>query len=407
VERIPGRSVEIRAWLGRARQAVSILSVLAIVGACLAAYVAVIVLVVNSRPSKQENQSSPQALAPSKTKPSAPPDFPASDYTQSQFPRLRRDPLIGANYTHYDFPNCTFERTSILGFYHEPRVARIVHKQLFQMRKAGIATIRTLIWHATHPPPDWLSVSSAAGKLHEPYRTNFIRFLREVRRFGFLRLTISFAPLKTNNPLLVSYRPAKFRENWRFVRTVRALVRRYGPASSRFDLFSEGAPNERPTVYEPRPKQTARYLRNLYRLYVKRFGNRDVSVSVIPGQNPVGETNRLEYLIKTLMSSGQPMPRWYDVHIGLPPSRVPYMIRRTESILSQYGQRQPLVIGDTGYDNRPIARLFKRYLQRSSRRIDEITPWYKRTPKGCQVPPPYKPGAYAEVLHPLRTTRSR
>jgi hypothetical protein len=219
----------------------------------------------------------------------------------------------------------------------------------------------------------------------------------EIRRFGFARLTISFGPEQSNNPLLIIYDAAKFQENWKFIKAVRSLVKRHGPARTRFDLFNEGAPNEAPTPYEPRPERTAGYLRDLYRLYVKQFGNEDVSVSVIAGLHRKQRTNRLEYLIKTLKSAGVPMPEWYDVHIGNIPIRVSHALTETASFLDKHGQHQPIVIGDTAYDSQRMALQFRRFLPRFSRRVEEITPWYRQHRHQCPFTPPYKPGAYAQL----------
>jgi hypothetical protein len=330
---------------------------------------------------------------------SKPPQFPQSDYAQRRFPRPAGRPLIGVNYTHYAFPNCTFHQTYILSSYQQPKVAKRVHSQLFQMRKAGLRTIRTIIWHLTDASnQEWGPISSAGGRLREPYRTNLMHYLREIRRFGFARFTVAFGPRGTNNPLRTRYDSAKFHENWRFIKTVRSLVKRYGPAETRIDLFSEGAPNETPTRYEPVPQQTADYLRRMYRLYVSRFGNRDVSVSVIAPLYPGDMTNRLGNLIRILQSSRARLPRWYDVHIGFNPVGASHALRQTEAVLRMHRQRQRLVIGDAGYDNPGIAKAIEGFLQKTSRPIEEVSPWYTRTRLGCQVPPPYTPGAYGREL---------
>ena len=128
-------------------------------------------------------------------RPGAPPAFPASDYRQTRFPRLVRQPLLGANYSHYAFRDCSFNGTGILRGYSRPGVAREVHSQLSRMRRAGVATLRTIIWHMTDATGQiWGPVPSAGGRLTEPYRTHLIRYLTEIRKFGFARLTISMGP---------------------------------------------------------------------------------------------------------------------------------------------------------------------------------------------------------------------
>jgi hypothetical protein len=264
------------------------------------------------------------------------------------------------------------------------------------MRKASVATIRTIIWHMTDPTGQyWGPIPSAGGRLREPYRTNLIRYLTEIRKFGFARLTVSFAPQQTNNPLLPVYRPRKFQENWQFIKTVRFLLKRYGPSDTRIDLLNEGAPSEAPTDWSPVPLQTAGYLRAMYRLYVNRFGNRDVSVSAISWDR----TNRVRSLVRILKSTNEPMPRWYDVHIGYDATHASDALQDADSVLNANGLKQPLVVGETVYDSRGIAETIKRFLQNSARRIDEVLPWYLRSMRGCQVAPPYTPGAYGRALH--------
>jgi hypothetical protein len=392
-------SIYLRRLLTRARRSLLILGVVALALATAGVYAAAVSFFANSRPGASGTSAQGgDVSAISDVPPGAPPTFPDADYRQSRYPRPGREPLIGVNYTHYAFPNCTFHRTYIIASYHEPGVAEKVHNQLLEMRRAGIATIRTVLWHDA-TGQDWGPIPSAGGKLREPFRTNLIRYVSEIRKFGFARFTLAFEPERTHNPLRRAYKPAKLRENWRFIAAVRPLVKRYGPRNTRFDLFSEGAPNETPTRYEPLPQQTARYLRTLYRLYVSRFGNRDVSVSAIGSTDPPRPTNRLENLIRILRSSGKPLPRWYDLHIGYNPAGASNALRQAKAVLDQNRQYQPLVIGDLGYDNPAIARVIKRSLKRSSRRLEEVSPWYTRVRLGCQVTPPYEPGSYGRELN--------
>jgi hypothetical protein len=362
----------------------------------LAAYVLAVILMVGLFPAGRglEDVRPPELSR-------QPPEFPASDYLQSQFPPIRRDPLIGVNYTHYAFRRCSYTGTGILANYQEPGVAQRVHSQLFQMRKAGIATIKTVIWHATDTTgQNWGPIPSAGGKLREPYRSNLIHFLTEIRRFGFVRLTAKFAPTGANDPRLPTYEKSKLKENWHFIEYVRPLIKRYGPADTRLDIVTEGAPSETRSPYFPRPAQSKRYARTLYGLYVKRFGNRDVDISTIGPTDPNDRTNRLQTLISALRSSGEPLPRRWDVHIAYTQARASHALSEIDSTLTRNGLRQPLIVGETAYDSRGVAAAIKSFLQSSSRGIEEVAPWYLRRIKGCQVQPPYRPGSYAEIQNP-------
>jgi hypothetical protein len=160
--------------------------------------------------------------------------------------------------------------------------------------------------------------------------------------------------------------------------------------------MNEGAPSEGPSDYFPVPRQVSHYLRTMYRLYVKRFGNEDVLVSAISSAQPADMTNRLQNLVRILESSRQPLPRWYEIHIGSSVN-ARHALRNADVVLKQNRQDQPLVIGETPYDNRGVSRTNRRFVQNSARRIDEVSPWYQRT-GGCQIPPPYSPGVYGREL---------
>lgn len=109
-------------------------------------------------------------------------------------------PLIGTIYSHYANANCSLDDSGIVTHYHERGVRRRVQAQLGAMRAAGIETLRLLLWHMTDASDQrWGVASSAGGRLAEPYRSNLIRYLRDVRKTVFERLTLSFGPMWTSS----------------------------------------------------------------------------------------------------------------------------------------------------------------------------------------------------------------
>jgi len=149
-------------------------------------------------------------------------------------------PLIGANYTHYANVDCSLDNTGIVTHYQDPGIRRLVRAQLAAMHQAGIETLRLLLWHMTDATgQNWGIVSSGGGVLADPYRSNLIRYLSDVRAAGFQQLTLVFGPEWTNWPLGGNYDPATFHENWQFISNVVPLVRQYGPASTHIDLSNE------------------------------------------------------------------------------------------------------------------------------------------------------------------------
>jgi len=143
-------------------------------------------------------------------------------------------PLIGAGYTHFWNPDCSLDGTGIVEFGNGARTR--IKRQLAAMRAAGIESLRLIMWNQHDPTGQtWGVVPSATGRLVEPYRSNFIAYLKDVRAAGFKQLTIAFGTQGPNSPLLYGpsgitdsgYDPSLFEENWRFIQDVRSLVKKY------------------------------------------------------------------------------------------------------------------------------------------------------------------------------------
>jgi hypothetical protein len=189
-----------------------------------------------------------------------------------------RAPLVGADYTHYRYLRCDLNDGGIVVEYDQPGVRRTVRRQLAAMRAAGIQTLRLLLWHITDASGlRWGIVSSDDGHLGEPDRSNLIHFLSDVRTAGYAQLTLVFAPEGNDAPLPPApgnvWDPTRFEVNWRFIRDVRPLLKRYGPESTQVDLINEGAPPawESPDVIA----QAESYIANMWSNYVTAFGGED------------------------------------------------------------------------------------------------------------------------------------
>lgn len=325
--------------------------------------------------------------------------FPAGDYDPSHFPPLT-DPLVGTNYTHRSFEGCHWDGTGILLAYHRPGVAEEVHEQLRAMRRAGIATLRLIVWHMTDIPRErWGVVPSRGGRLPEPYRGNLVAYLTETRRFGFRRVTVSFSPQWSNSPLRHNWDPGKFEENWRFVRDVRGLLKEHGPADTRIDLLNEGTPSDHlPAALRDQMRE---YVARLYTAYVQAYGASDVTVSTIAPRTPDDRGNRLHNLIEALASTGLPLPGWFEIHLNYGPEEVLFGLRHADSVLSAHGLSQWLVIGETAYDDSSVAARIGEFMETSERALPEVVQWFARPGEPCDVSPPYSAGAY------LRLDRSR
>jgi hypothetical protein len=306
-------------------------------------------------------------------------------------------PLIGVNYTHFAFPDCSLDDTAIVLTYDEPGIRTKVRRQLAAMRAAGIQTLRLLLWHVTDAGTmRWGVVSSGGGSLGEPYRSNLIHYLGDVRRAGFERLTLVFAPEGANNPLGGFYDPATFDENWAFIRDVRPLLKEYGPASTRVDLINEGAPPawESPDVLA----EAEAYITKMWSNYVDAFGGEDASFSSVGADGPYDTAARMQNLVDALRASGRPLPSWFDVHPPYDRDGMLAVLRAVDSMLTAYGLSQPLVIGETAYDDAGVASAIAQFRAESARPILEVMAWPLRAGRRCSVSAPYRADAYVKGL---------
>jgi hypothetical protein len=307
--------------------------------------------------------------------------------------RVPSSVLLGANYTHHAFPACRAVGTGILATLHEAGVLETVHAQLGAMRRAGLGSLRLILWHMTDVPRQgWGVVPSRGGRLPEPFRGNLIAYLSEARRYGFERVTVAFGPQWSNSPLSSRWDPDRFGENWAFIRDVRALVEEHGPPDGRLDLLNEGAPS----AHLP-PDTQARlsdYVGRMWAAYARAFGTEGATVSTIAPRSPRDRGDRLGNLIDALSSRNVGLPAWFEIHLNYEADGARHGLHQADSVLSARGLAQPLTVGETAYDDAGVAAVFQSHRSESPRWLDEVVPWYLRAGDDCPLPPPYDPGAY-------------
>jgi hypothetical protein len=313
-------------------------------------------------------------------------------------------PLIGANYTHYVSPSCSLELSYGIVTHYDLRGVRArVRAQLAAMRAAGIQSLRLLLWYMSDATgQSWGVVSSGGGHLAEPYRSNLIHYLGDVRRAGFVQLTLAFGPNWTNDPLGSNYDPAMFHEDWAFIRDVRPLLKRYGPASTRVDLMSEGAP---PSWLGPAAlAQDEDWITRMWSNYVDTFGSTDASFSSVGADGAYDTADRIQNLIDALRASGRPLPSWFDIHPAYDYDGTLSTLQGIDALLTRNGLSQPLVIGEEAYNNSAVARAIAQFTAGSSRRVLEVMEWPEwplGTARRCNnisVSPPYRADAYITAL---------
>lgn len=320
-------------------------------------------------------------------------------------------PLIGTAYTYWGLNGCDPGGTAILTTYGQRGARHRVRLQLAAMHAAGLDSLRLLIWNSAQGDDRSGTLSSATGRLEQPYRTYLREYLTDVRAAGFASLTVDFSPQGPNdpigNPRRDTYDPSLFAQNWSFIRDIRPLVKKYGPARTRIDLLSEGAPSD----YWPFKDRIEQYITDMYRKYAQAFGTQDVVVSSIappePGAGNTGPdgSHRLRNLIDAIEASGSPLPNVFSVHVSTwwhpSAANTLYGLRQVDATLTAAGLDQPLIVSETVYDDSGLASAIQEFRTSSSRQVIEVQEWPLRAGNSCQnfsVAPPYRADAYIEAL---------
>ena len=310
-------------------------------------------------------------------------------------------PLLGADWIRYDEQPPYCGGPPIIVHYHEPGIRTRLQAQLAAMRAAGMRALRLFVYHASdvRDQSNWL-VSSAGGRLAEPYRTNLAEFLDDVRAAGFTSMTVTFNPWFENDPVgytRAPFDPSLVDENWRFITDIRPIVKEHGPATTWIDLINEGAPDD----WQP---QLRDYVSELWRRYADAFGTSDVVVSTIVKSDEGGTTSRLTNLIDLFRQAGRGMPAAFQIHPSWSETGALRDLNSADAVLTQAHLSQPLLIGEEMYNSAGAARGIATFIRASQRPVLEILEW----PLASAKPPggtwsvcprsPYRIAAYARAL---------
>jgi len=287
---------------------------------------------------------------------------------------------------------------SILYDYGDSSVRARVRNQLAAMRSASLASLRVFLTYDHNASENPYFVPAEPGRLVEPFRTNLINYLTDIRAAGFVRVTLAFDARRSVDPdgRYGPYTPATFDEVWGLIRDTRPLLKQYGPPDTRIDLLNEGAPSDYLT------QQGSDYLTRMYANYVDAFGGDDVTVSA-------GYWPGMQHLIDALRASGKPLPRWFDIHPRWEHDTALADLKETDAELSANGLAQPLVIGEERYNDPDVAKAIAEFIQTSSRQVEEVMEWPADVggsePANEQsrcIDPPYQIGAYSMALNNSR-----
>jgi len=91
-----------------------------------------------------------------------------------------------------------------------------------------------------------------------------------------------------------------------------------------------------------------------------------VTVSIIAKGRPVDASDRLQHLIDALRPTGLGFPNWFEIHPDWTSAEVFIELRAIDETLMANGLlTQPLVIGESSYENPAVAADIRRFMDSS------------------------------------------
>jgi hypothetical protein len=139
----------------------------------------------------------------------------------------------------------------------------------------------------------------------------------------------------------------------------------------------------------------------LWRRYVAAFGADDATISTIVMSGDGGTFGRLPQLVEALRAAELPLPTWFDIHPSWSGPAALEDLRWVDAYLTEQHLTQPLVIGETVYDNASVAEAIASFTHTSSRPVLEVLEWPLSRPgtswETCPNPP-YRVAAYTRAL---------
>jgi hypothetical protein len=171
-------------------------------------------------------------------------------------------------------------------------------------------------------------------------------------------------------------------------------VRPYAPSDTVFDILSEIPPSQ----YQPQwaINRLDNYIQAIWARYADTFGLGDAVISVIAkgGQGP----DRLQRLIDTLRSTGRGFPADFEFHADWTSPETYDELESINQVLTANGLPQPIVVGETSYENQAAANDIARFEGDTGRRVLEAFEWFQTSEGGPCHSPPYRADAYITAL---------
>ncbi|MEV6605307.1 hypothetical protein [Kutzneria sp. NPDC051319] len=315
--------------------------------------------------------ASPTPPAPTTTEPT--PTAPTAPDTPS--------PVAGgSNYDFYYLNGCYREPYNVIsGFSRAPDMIRL---QLGQMRAAGQDRLTIGVFHH-HGDGGGAVMDSTGGTLSPADLKNFTDLLAGVRTAGFAEVTVAFNSQNPNNPSgWRGWQQDLYDENWQLVQKVHDLVVA-AKIPYRIDLGNELTPSTGQSV-------VVRYDQQLWQDYTAKYGRAD-TVGFSVNSNDPGQIPNVAKVY------GDNPPPVFDLHIY--GDEYNQLVGDDQQLRRQGYPDQPVIIGESFYNDTVAADGFLKGSKDSGRRILYLTQWPKTRDNAPQcdqvdVAPPLDFSAY-------------
>jgi len=286
----------------------------------------------------------------------------------------------GSNYDFYYLNGCYREPYNVIsGFSRAPDMIRL---QLGQMRKAGQGRLTIGVFHH-HGPDGGAVMDSTGGTLSPADLKNFTDLLATVKAAGFAEVTVAFNAQNPSNPSdWRSWRQDLYDENWQLIQKVHDLVTA-AKLPYRIDLGNELTPSTGQSI-------VVRYDQQLWRDYTARYGTADTVGFSVNSNDP----GQIPNVAKVYGSTPPPV---FDLHIY--GDEYNQFVGDDQQLRRQGYGTQPVIVGESFYNDPVAADGFAKGSKDSGRRILYLTQWPKtreNTPQCDQVDvaPPLDFAAY-------------
>ena len=289
-------------------------------------------------------------------------------------------PLVaqgGSNYAWYDLAGCNRDPYGVIKNYHKPWARAKVDSQLQAMYDSGQRRLRIPIFHI-HPNMPWSGtlLSSAGGNLSQQHQDNFRDLLTKIRDVQFEEVIIGFFPQGVNGPkrwlqLITNWNDLipnstltyeeVFQENWNLIVNLREIIIRAGIHPYYIDLLNEGIPNGN-------QQGLLQYVQRLWSYYGWVYGKYDtVGFSIAP------DPERLDF-ISAVYEGGWRHGWPYRMDLHLYGDAFNFFVA-TDAKLNERGYSQPLIIGETFYNDFQSAQEISAALHTTGREILFVLQW--------------------------------